>query len=354
MDHDSLTGRPVAFEFRGRAGEWFAIWMINLLLSILTFGIYSHWAKVRRKKYFLRNTYVADRNFDYHATGLQILIGRIIMVIGIAIVLLASVIPTIGIIVIPALLFAVRWLLVAALRFNAAMTSWSNIRFGFEGRALGAFLTFILCPMLSLLTLYLAFPFADRARRRFVVANHRLGAAPFAFDAPVGGFYAAMFSALGWVALIGVFTIGPTLAALTASLADPSAFERDPEAAWRLMGGILAFLFLVVLPSGIIYSAFVRNAVFNGAVLDGRHRFHSEVRPIALIWIAMTNAIVVMLTLGLMLPWAQIRLARYYAAHSRLIPGGSLDRFIGTLPARTSALGDAYADIEGIDIGLPI
>lgn len=29
------------FEFRGKAGEWFGIWIVNLLLSVLTLGIYS-------------------------------------------------------------------------------------------------------------------------------------------------------------------------------------------------------------------------------------------------------------------------------------------------------------------------
>lgn len=354
MDYDALTGRPVPFEFRGRAGEWFGIWIVNLLLSIVTFGIYSAWAKVRTKKYFYQNTYVAGRNFDYHATGMQILLGRIIIVIGIVIVSLASAIPAIGIFFILALLIVLPWLLVAALKFNAAMSSWANVRFGFDGRPLGAFLAFLLYPLLAALTLYLAFPFADRARRRFAVGNHRLGAAPFDFDAPIGGFYAALFAALGWVILIGLFTVAPIVGTMMANFHDPAAFERDPAMAIRLMGGIYGFLFLGILPAGVIYQAFIRNTVFNGTTLDGRHRFHSDVRPMTLIWIAVTNAIVVILTLGLMMPWAQIRLARYYAAHSRLIPGGSLDDFIGTLPARTSALGDAYADIEGIDIGIPV
>lgn len=46
--------------------------------------------------------------------------------------------------------------------------------------------------------------------------------------------------------------------------------------------------------------------------------------------------------------------ARCHAAHSRLIPGGAQGHFIGTLPAWTSASGDDRADVEGIDIGLPV
>ncbi|RYZ95608.1 MAG: DUF898 family protein, partial [Proteobacteria bacterium] len=31
-------------EFRGQAGEFFRIWIVNTLLTILTLGIYSAWA----------------------------------------------------------------------------------------------------------------------------------------------------------------------------------------------------------------------------------------------------------------------------------------------------------------------
>ncbi len=60
------------FEFTGSAKEWFGIWIVNLFFSIITFGIYSAWAKVRAKKYFYSNTHLDGRHFDYHATGGQI------------------------------------------------------------------------------------------------------------------------------------------------------------------------------------------------------------------------------------------------------------------------------------------
>ena len=47
---DTQKTTPVIFE--GKTSEYFGIWIVNLLLSLLTLGIYSAWAKVRRKKYF--------------------------------------------------------------------------------------------------------------------------------------------------------------------------------------------------------------------------------------------------------------------------------------------------------------
>jgi len=46
-DRDSAERRfPV--EFTAGAGEYFRIWIVNLALTIVTLGVYSAWAKVRR------------------------------------------------------------------------------------------------------------------------------------------------------------------------------------------------------------------------------------------------------------------------------------------------------------------
>ena len=67
---------PFPFQFNGQAGEYFKIWIVNILLTILTLGIYSAWAKVRRKRYFYGNTLLQDTAFEYLAQPIQILKGR--------------------------------------------------------------------------------------------------------------------------------------------------------------------------------------------------------------------------------------------------------------------------------------
>ena len=53
--HDDKEG-VLSLEFRGDAREYFRIWAVNLCLTLLTFGIFSAWAKVRKKRYFYSNT----------------------------------------------------------------------------------------------------------------------------------------------------------------------------------------------------------------------------------------------------------------------------------------------------------
>ena len=66
------------FEFTGTAAEYFKIWIVNIVLSIATLGIYSAWAKVRKERYFYGNTWVNGSSFQYTADPIKILKGRII------------------------------------------------------------------------------------------------------------------------------------------------------------------------------------------------------------------------------------------------------------------------------------
>jgi len=60
--------------------EYFKIWIVNILLTILTLGIYAAWATVRNNRYFYSNLYLDDNNFRYLAEPIQILKGRLIAI----------------------------------------------------------------------------------------------------------------------------------------------------------------------------------------------------------------------------------------------------------------------------------
>src|SRR5215475_7269273 len=72
---------PEPLRFTGTGSEYFGIWIVNLLLTIITLGIYSAWAKVRRLQYFYRHTELAGSSFDFHGSPTRILVGRILAVV---------------------------------------------------------------------------------------------------------------------------------------------------------------------------------------------------------------------------------------------------------------------------------
>jgi len=352
---ESLPVDARQFVFKGNAKEWFGIWIVNLLLSIVTLGIYSAWAKVRTKKYFYNNTFADDRNFDYHATGKQILIGRLI-VIGAVILfqIIVSLAPVVGGLLVLAMLVGFPWLLVRSIAFNARMTSFSNVRFGFTGGVGKAFLVYLLYPFLTALTLYTTFPILDRAMKRYSINNHKLGGASFNIEIGLTPFYKALGVAILWIVVVGV---GGALITGFSFLEFSAALENMALAPEQALPTIIMFyvlFFAAFLPAMFIYQAMTRNAVYNHTSLEGGHRLASNVTPQKLLWIALSNMVVVICTLGLMLPWAQVRMTRYLADHTGFIPGSSLDEFVSQQQAAGHAIGDAFTDLESIDVGLPI
>ena len=341
-------------EFTGKTGEWFGIWIVNLLLTILTLGIFSAWAKVRKEQYFKRNTSIGGRNFDYHATGGQILIGRLIIAAGfLALNLAASFAIGLYFILILALVAVLPWLIVRSLRFNARVTSWSNVRFDFAETYGNAFQIFFLAPIGVALTAYTTAPLLTRARTRFAVNGHSLGDHRFHFDSEIGPFYKAFGIALGIGFLATVIAMSVWGGTFTNTIA--MAGEEVSEGA--IIGAIIAMyaiLLLGIVPAFLLYGALLRNHIYASTVLEGGHRLVSTINPWKLVWIKISNAFAAAFTLGLALPWTQIRLARYLAEHTGVQPNGSLDDIRGRIEAQASAVGDAYTDFEGLDLGLPI
>ncbi len=238
--------------------------------------------------------------------------------------------------------------------FNARMTSYSNVRFNFIGTGIKAFLIFFIYPILTLLTAYTTVPFLSRANQKFIINNYRLGTAEFHFDSSVGPFYIAFLISLAWIVVVGGLSITITGFNFLEFAHAMENLEHDPTGAMSLIGMFYLLFFVALMPAAMIYFAMIRNIVFNATTLTGGHRFNSTVSPGMLLWLALSNFVVVLCTVGLMIPWAQVRMSKYLAENTALIPAGSLDDFIGTQQSETSAFGDAFTDLESIDVGLPI
>ena len=131
------------FTFTGSGREYFRIWLVNLCLTIVTLGIYSAWAKVRRLQYFDRNTRLGDAVFDFHGDPKAILKGRLLAVGLLAAYQYAfGFSRVVGAVVVCFLLVALPWLMRSALRFRLRNTSYRALRFDFDGSAAGAYLAY--------------------------------------------------------------------------------------------------------------------------------------------------------------------------------------------------------------------
>lgn len=344
---------PLDFRFEGRAGAYFGIWIVNLLLTILTFGIWSAWAKVRRKRYFLGTTTVDGAAFDYLADGWTILKGRLIVLAATAVYIAAQAIsPWLQGALFVTYFVLYPWIVNASLRFNARMTVWRNVRFDFVGSYWGAMGAFLAMPVLGFLSLGLLLPLSSRVGANYLVRHSRFGAAPFHASPRLAPFYGAMLQAIALLLIGAALTVGAIF------LVARQGFEAAEVRATIEATGtdMIALLPLVMLGGFILatsfYRARVRNIVVNTLTLDGEHRFTSSLSGLRYAWIILSNGVLSILSLGLLHPWAAVRVWRYQAACLTALPAAALDGFVGDQIDSGAATGSEFVDLQGIEIGL--
>lgn len=129
---DQRTVLPV--QFVGSGSEYFRIWVVNLLLMLVTLGLYYPWARVRRLKYFYNHTLVDRHALDFHGEPRRMLRGMLIVAVFMSVYSFAWQAAAIAGLV-AALAVSVLWPLIwrAANKFRLSHTSWRGLRFGFGG-----------------------------------------------------------------------------------------------------------------------------------------------------------------------------------------------------------------------------
>lgn len=339
--------------FTGSGKEYFPIWIVNILLTIVTIGIYSAWAKVRRKRYFYGNTVLAGHSFEYHAKGKQIFLGRLIAIGLIIVVNIASALnPIFGLIGTLIFLLLLPMFVVRSLRFNARVTSYRNVRFDFVGKTGGAFVAVLLGSLVAILSLGLLAPFASRWLYRYVFNNLRYGDRPFATDPGIGKLYKSLILP-ALMMVVGLVLVSITAAAAIALTSQGFPMDDDARAYAAVAAiyiGMFGF-FIILAIAGIFYRIAVRNVVWNATTLDGRHRLMSDMGRFRYFWIVISNLVVTVFTFGLMRPWAAVREARYIAEHSGIAFEGDLGEVFSSIQASGSAISAEYLDMEGFDFG---
>jgi uncharacterized membrane protein YjgN (DUF898 family) len=341
-----LSPRP--FHFTGNGAEYFRIWIVNLLLSVVTLGIYSAWAKVRRLRYFYGHTSLDGAAFGYHASPIAILKGRLIAyaVVGV-LAFLSEVAPLLASVLYLPIAVLAPIIVVRSFRFRAANSSYRGIRFGFDGLDSDAYKVFLFWPLSVPFSLGLTYPYVTKRQREFFVGDSRYGRSLFGLELPTGRVYKLYILAgvamLAWFALVGA-----TFMSAIAQLA--TAEDSDVVPGLGVFAGI-GLLYLGVGAVVVFVRTSFENMVWNHTLIES-HRFESRLRAGRMLWLYGSNVVLLVLTLGLFVPWARVRMAQYRAESLTLLPGGPLvsETLAGGLEAE--ATGAELTDAMDLDFGL--
>ncbi len=338
--------------FGGSGAEYFRIWAANIVLTVLTLGIYSAWAKVRRNRYIYGNTTLLEGRFDYHARPLAILFGRAIAV-GLLLLYLAAqaALPLLTPLLAIAGALVIPWLIVRSRMFNMRYTSYRNIRFGFAPAYGESYRVLILFGLLTVITLGIAAPYAHYQRNRFIVNNTRFGNLRFAMPEGSGSFFFAYFATV----LAGLVIVGPLLTATSAVLVNLQAEQSGENMALALylplVLGVASYFVIAQFLSAATLRATIRAASL-AADDSAPYRLGCDWGLNRILFIYVTNLFAALLSLGLLIPWGQMRAARYQLSHTWIELRGDLSEVVAGQQRDVSALGEEIGDIFDVDIGL--
>lgn len=347
------TVRQVPVEFTGNAKQFFGIWIVNILLTVVTLGIYSAWAKVRTHQYFYGNTKIEGHSFSYLAEPLQILKGRIIAVVLFALYsLIMQFAPLIGIGFFILMLFAIPWVLNQSLRFNLRMSSYRNVRFSFKGNYGDAFVYWILLPIASIFTFYLMMPWALKKGDEYVYNNISYGDKSLKSDLDTGQYYETVLwiVLVGFGVMIGFFAVGFILAGVGVAF----DFQGGGSIATTMFLTILMTVFYVLSISvfSAMYKGRIRNHILNKSMFDGLATFKSDVKISEYTWLIFTNLLAIVFSLSLAYPWTKIRTALFLAQATTVNIDNNADDVLETMVEERSAFGEEAAEVFDIDISL--
>ncbi|MDH5517251.1 MAG: YjgN family protein [Gammaproteobacteria bacterium] len=332
MENNRAIQNQLNFEFRGNGMEYFKIWIVNILLTILTLGIYSAWATVRNRRYFYSNTVLDNTSFSYLADPINILKARVIAVSAFIVYSVVSGLsPVAGIAILLVLLLLFPYFLNKSLAFNHRMSAYKNIQFRFSASYKQAFMVMYVWPLLGMLTLGILYPLVFVKVNEYMVKNSAYGTSKFDFNAGYKDYGIIFLIMIGVGLLFGaiVWAISVFVPALAFSV---------------------PVLMAVIYFGLIVYFMVETSNLFYRSTILGEHGFTANLTMAGLAKVIITNAFFILITLGLYLPAAKVRMAKYMCSCLVMNAAGSLDTHAAAEKENISALGEQFGEV--FDFGM--
>lgn len=274
MDYED-SGGDSAFGFEGTWQEFAPIAFTNLLLTIVTLGIYRFWATARERRYLWSRSRFVDEHLEWTGTGLELFIGflLVLLLLGLPFFVLNFVVQglimrgeeALGLGLTALSLLAIFYLTgvaqFRALRYRLSRTRWRGIRGGSDNPGFVYGLSYMWKTVVGWIPAGLLIPWSMTS-----LWNERWGAmsfGPYRFTAsaePSGVFARFLLFYLSPFVLF----IGGVLMAATGALAGYGLGGEDGAAIGGMLGivGLILFFYLGLgLIAVAFYAKFYREAV---------------------------------------------------------------------------------------------
>lgn len=355
------AGETLKFSTTIIPGEFLLLSLKNGLLNLITLTLYRFWGKTEVRQRVWRGVRLNNEAFEYTGRGMELFIGFLLalLVLGLPFLVIVFAVQFMGpeyafLVILPFYLFFF-WLwgfgVFTAFRYMASRTTWRGIRFQLKGSATEYGFTYIGMVLLSGLTLGWTWPWAERLLASKIWGELRFGDRKLRFRmdrAESEGIYGPY--AIGWVGtIVGYF--GFIIVFVTIMMGMPHLLpEASDPGAMPPIGFIFAMYGIMLLAAPIAlliwspYQAAILRSVAAGVSLDGA-MFKLKVKAIPLWWLTVTNLLVLLVTLGFLMPWVQARTSRFIV--ERLESTGEAELASAHQATRGPGSGEGLADAFG-------
>lgn len=391
--------------FSGTGGEYFRVWIVNLLLSIVTFGLYTPWARRRTARWFYDHTIIASSPLEFTAPLRRMVVSFILF----ALLYLAYNIAaetgqdTMVLFFIAAAAGLAPYFWGSAMRFRLASTRWRGLQLHFAASWKDVYLASWPIFLMAAIWVGIVFglenlnapdPLASasaappRARSSGGPTLPDLGATAIGLliigvilsllciirvefnyksllvlRAGIGKQHGRWKPVYSDFVRIWAATVGVLLAGIALILAVGAGAIYTVQAMFNTARGPALFL-LIFITIAVVFVALVlvsaparayREArmfrlIWSNVGLSQIARFKCDLKHWAYVRLRLKNLLLTILTLGFYRPFARVSEYRMKADSVTLHIKGGLDQLVGQLVKQQDGMGDALADAVGLDL----
>ncbi len=391
--------------FSGTGGEYFRVWIVNILLTIVTLGLYTPWARRRTARYFYDHTEVAGSPLEFTAPLRKMVFGFLMFALLYVAFNIASETgqdTAVALFILAAALLA-PFIWGSAMRFRLSSTRWRGLQLHFSASWREVYLAS--WPIFALAVVWIAIIFGLHALAPDLAAPPSSAQAPGApafpvlprINAAMGGLFALGLvlsvlciirieynyksllvrrGGLGqqagrwkpvysdfvriWLTTVGVFIGGVVLVLLIAvGLVLGAQVLLTPAKGMGSLMFLLVFVGVLAIMLGLVIATAPARAyrearmfqlIWNNIGLSHVARFRSDLQPWAYVRLRLKNLLLTVVTLGFYRAFARVSEYRLKVDSVTLHVKGGMDQLVGQLAKQQGGLGDALADAAGLDL----
>ena len=169
--------------FFGKGATYFGIVAINLVLTVVTVGLYYPWAKATYRKYIWNETEFKGSRFVFNGTGKEMFKGFLIAYLAFISVYFLLILMTgflsyawIGILAFYGLLILfIPFAIFGAWRYRVTRTSWRGIYFSFDGQLKEFVKLFVAQIFLTIITIGIYYPWMRVKIQKYLFSHTKIG-----------------------------------------------------------------------------------------------------------------------------------------------------------------------------------